>query len=75
MNVPVVVNTAMKMKRVIATDGPASQSHQLTPRKSCSVSRPGPSVDPERAEGTWRMPLGSLNQFGPFDARPRRGPR
>ena len=50
MNVPEVVKTAISTKADIATDGPASQSHQLTPRKSCSVRPLGPVVHAERGE-------------------------
>ena len=67
MNVPDVVKTASSTKADIATDGPDSQSHQLTPRKSCSVSRLGAVGDARGGRAPrGRSRAGRWNQFGPF---------
>ena len=66
MNVPEVVKMTMRMMANIATDGPDSQSHALTPRKLCSVSAAGPFLTPNAESRMWTMPRGSLNQFGPL---------
>ena len=65
MKVPLVVKIAMMMNTVIATDGPASQFHHDTPRKSFPVSASGPSVMPTVPKSMWRSPLGSASQLGP----------
>ena len=41
MNVPLVVKIAMRMNAIIATDGPASQSHHDTPRNSLRQRQSG----------------------------------
>ena len=64
MKVPLVVNTAIRTKADIATEGPDSQSHHETPRKPVPVRASGPSVMPTAARATCTMPRGSLNQFG-----------
>ena len=50
----------------IATDGPESQSHQLTPRKPLPVNALGPDAMPSLARRICRMPRGSWNQLGPL---------
>lgn len=65
MNVPLVVKTAMRISADIATEGPDSQSHHDTPRKSEPVSVAGPVETPRAPRATWTMPRGSLNQLGP----------
>ena len=64
MKVPLVVNTAISTNADIATDGPASQSHQETPRKPAPVSASGPFETPTAPSATCTMPRGSLNQLG-----------
>ena len=65
MKVPLVVKTAMRMKTLIATDGPAIHSHQLMPRNSLEVRNSGPAWTPTAPRATCTIPRGSLNQFGP----------
>ena len=65
MNVPEVVKTARMISTHIATDGPESQSHQVSP------SGPSPAIGPASATPTsprslCSTPLGSANQFGPL---------
>jgi hypothetical protein len=64
MKVPLVVKTAISTKALIATEGPANQSHQLTPSRSWSVRNAGP-VTPIAPRALWTTPLGSWNQAGP----------
>src|SRR4051794_34228142 len=66
MNVPLVVKIAIRMNANIATEGPASHSHQVIPRNPFVVSAWGPESMPIAARPMWRMPFGSLNQFGPL---------
>ena len=63
MNVPDVVKTAMKMKAVIATEGPAIHSQGVTPRKPGWDMDAGASGLPRMM---WMRPRGSLNQLGPL---------
>src|SRR3546814_13121214 len=66
MNVPDVVNTAMRMNADMATDGPANQSHHVTPRKPLCVRAAGPDCTPKIPRKLWMTPRGSLNQLGPL---------
>ena len=66
MKVPLVVKIAMMMNTVMATDGPASQFHHDTPRKSFSGERlRGRRSMPTVPKSMWRSPRGSASQFGP----------
>jgi hypothetical protein len=66
MKVPLVVNTASRMSAVIATDGPATHSHVVTPRKPGVCIQPGGSPTPTPRSRLWSTPSGLLNQFGPL---------
>ena len=72
MNVPDVVNITIIIMANMATEGPASQSQRLTPRKECSVSAAGPCVIPKVASRLWTIPRGSWNQLGPSTPNTRR---
>ena len=50
----------------MATQGPASQSHQVTPRKTVREAIDGGASTPNVPSTTWRIPRGSLNQLGPL---------
>lgn len=62
MKVPDVVKIAIRMKAVMATEGPASHSQDEMPRKPGCAMDAGALVLPVRM---WRTPRGSANQFGP----------
>lgn len=62
---PEVVKTAMRMKADTATEGPESQSHQLTPRSVPDSSAAGGELMPTAPARMWKTHVGSWNQFGP----------
>ena len=65
MKVPEVVKIAIRMKALIATEGPASQSHHEIPRKSLPARAPGAVSTPKTPSTMCSTPRGSANQFGP----------
>ena len=56
MNVPDAANAAMMMKTHIATDGPDSQSHQLSPHNPGPLRDFGSSFTPNAPAMTWMTP-------------------
>src|SRR3954471_558842 len=63
MTPPVEVQTTSTMIEHIATLGPASQSHQDSPRKPWPASAAGGFAGSPSAR--WKRPRGSANQLGP----------
>src|ERR1700733_4904445 len=69
MNVPDVVQMASAMTATMATLGPASQSHQDTPRKPWLAIADGAEVTPRPDSTMCSTPFGSSNQLGPCAPR------
>src|SRR5690606_5447900 len=74
MKVPDVVNTARAISAVIATDGPAIHSHQVTPSGPSPARNEGTEFTPSQLSTMWNTPRGSANQLGPLTLSQLRTP-